>query len=321
MSNTDLVKTIQKYCIAELYDLEVLMNNSIIQFETKELRNNSSNDEEYYYDEIEITLHEVNLYELGINYSQEEFADYSLCFNKDVKKNKLHKINYKDFQDFENDFVEATLEKLTDLEEKIIEQIEDFIANNFDSPENTKYLINKILIDKIIDAYLKLVSNSNNIGYIVSYLPDGGYNQLITDTMSAITVKQDDFINLINTKFEFYTTKQQTSISPKNEIQTTEDANNFPRFFMNEQVYLNFQEYCTKCIINQFTDYSYLLKRLLEEELIHRITDKIFLKWLIDNNMIDDFTQKQFFSNHQFKSFSNCNSIDRRKNFNKIFNL
>ena len=90
---------------------------------------------------------------------------------------------------------------------------------------------------------------------------------------------------------------------------------------MNEQVYVNFQEYCTKCIRNQFTDYSYLLKRLLKEELIHRITDKIFLKWLIDNNMIDDFAQNLFFSNNQFKSFSNCYSNDRKTNFNKIFNL
>lgn len=321
MTNNVLVKSIQEYCITELYELEVLMNKSIVQFKTNELAKNSYNDNEYLYDEIEITLHEVNLFELGINYQLEDYADYSLCFNKDYKKNILHKINYNDFQDFENDFIEITLEKLTELEEKILEQIDVFITNNFDTPENTKHLINKILINKIIDAYLKLVSNTNDTGYIVSYLPDGGYNKLITDTMSAITIKQDDFINLINTKFEFYTKKRQANSNSKIEIESKKEESNIPHFFKEKKTYLKFQEYCSNLIIHQYTDYSYLLKRLMKENLIHGITDKMFLKWLIDNDMIDDYGQKLFFENNQFKSFSNCHSKNRMKNFNFIFDL
>lgn len=100
-----------------------------------------------------------------------------------------------------------------------------------------------------------------------------------------------------------------------------ENKNTFPLVFINEEVYNCFLDY-KKHIIDFYSDYSYLKKRLEDLKLIHYHTDNDFMKFLL--NDLKFITQKNYYDylyryESKLKSLSKSRSEQRENNFNNVF--
>lgn len=98
--------------------------------------------------------------------------------------------------------------------------------------------------------------------------------------------------------------------------------NPFPLIFVDEKVYNCFKEYTRKHILDFYSDYSYLKKRLEIEKLIHRHTDNSFIEFLLKDVRL--ISQKDFESylgkyESKLKSLSKSYNINRQNNFNTVF--
>lgn len=104
-------------------------------------------------------------------------------------------------------------------------------------------------------------------------------------------------------------------------IDLKENKNPFPLMFLSNDVYNCFIEY-KKHIIDFYTDYSYLKKRLENEKLIHRHTDNDFIKFLFKElNFISEknYEDYQIKYESKLKSLSKSYSEHRCNNFNIVF--
>jgi hypothetical protein len=109
---------------------------------------------------------------------------------------------------------------------------------------------------------------------------------------------------------------------PKKEIKAESilKENPFPLVFINADVYDAFIEYTDKHIIEAYSDYSYLKKRLEEEKLIHNIKDNAFMKIIFENmQLIKEKEYSRYLEENKLKSLSKSHNIQRQNNFNIIF--
>lgn len=100
------------------------------------------------------------------------------------------------------------------------------------------------------------------------------------------------------------------------------NINPYPLLFISFEVYKCFLEYTKKHIIEFYSDFSYLKKRLENEKLIHYHKDTDFLN-IIYNKMqlIKEYEYKRYFEKYdsKFKSLKSSYSTQRENNFNIVF--
>ena len=98
-----------------------------------------------------------------------------------------------------------------------------------------------------------------------------------------------------------------------------ENKNMFPALFLNLEVYNCFLEY-QKYIIDFYTDYSYLKKRLEKEKLIHHHKDNDFMRIVFEElQLISSKNYNEYCINGKLKSMQKSYSIQRQNNFNIVF--
>ena len=95
--------------------------------------------------------------------------------------------------------------------------------------------------------------------------------------------------------------------------------NPFPDIFKTADTYLKFKRFAKECIVVDYLDYSYLIQRLKEEKLIHKMTHPEGINWLYENSFINHRQFDYFSQKNQLSSFKNCNNPEREKKFDNIF--
>ena len=127
----------------------------------------------------------------------------------------------------------------------------------------------------------------------------------------------DDFIRGSKKKIEFLENRLcvlNASISEVTEV------NPYPLIFTSANIYLKFNEYTSKHIIDYYLDYSYLKKRLEHENLIHRVKDNDFMRILFeDMKLIKLQCYNDYRVKNKLSSLKKSSSASRENNFNNIF--
>ena len=127
----------------------------------------------------------------------------------------------------------------------------------------------------------------------------------------------DTEVNLFKQRLINLSEPQKTN-KPENDSK----GNPYPLFFINENVYNKFKDYAKIHIIEPYTDYSYLKKRLENKNLIHGIKDNAFMKILFDDlKLISEKNYSNYLGKYEskLKSLKKSYSIQRENNFNNIF--
>ena len=96
--------------------------------------------------------------------------------------------------------------------------------------------------------------------------------------------------------------------------------NPYPLLFVSKKVYDDFITYTSMHIIDYYLDYSYLKKRLDNENLIHRTMDNDFMKIIYDDmELISERVYKDYQITSKLYSLNKSSSVARENNFNNIF--
>lgn len=138
----------------------------------------------------------------------------------------------------------------------------------------------------------------------------------MTNKIYAFQFCMQEIINSENSKAKPTVQNLDETLIAENKV------NPFPLLFVNDKVYNCFKEYTRKHIIDFYTDYSYLKKRLEKEKLIHYRTDNSFVGFLFkDAKLISQKNFEHYTGKYEskLKSLSKSYNVNRENNFNTIF--
>ncbi len=186
-------------------------------------------------------------------------------------------------------------------------ELNDFLEKN-PSANEKRYIEYRIkILEKVLEEYYESADMYEGEELDGKELIDG--NLITTKTGTA-----SDYWDNMN-KLDFTKDKLQQLLQPKDI-----EANPFPSIFTSLEVYNKFIEYTRKHILEAYTDYSYLKKRLEKENLIYNIKDKGFMEVLFkDIKLINEKNYNHFLDENKLKSLSKSYSEQRQNNFNIIF--
>jgi hypothetical protein len=104
-------------------------------------------------------------------------------------------------------------------------------------------------------------------------------------------------------------------------LTSNSELNPYSLLFVSREVYDNFLVYTSSYIIDFYIDYSYLKKRLEDEGLIHKTTDKEFMRFVYEElKLISKNRYRIFLIENKLRSLRKSYSTQRENNFNIIFN-
>lgn len=186
-------------------------------------------------------------------------------------------------------------------------ELNDFLEKN-PSANEKRYIEYRIkILEKVLEEYYESADMYEGEELDGKELIDG--NLITTKAGTA-----SDYWDNMN-ELDFSKDKLQQLLQPKDI-----EANPFPLIFTSLEVYNKFIEYTRKHILEAYTDYSYLKKRLEKENLIHNIKDKGFMEVLFkDIKLINEKNYNHFLEENKLKSLSKSYSDQRQNNFNIIF--
>jgi hypothetical protein len=99
-----------------------------------------------------------------------------------------------------------------------------------------------------------------------------------------------------------------------------DDKSLYPsKIFRDRDSFKKFQSYIENHIIDFYTDYSYLKKRMELEAFIMRTTDSEFVNFLSENNYITSKNYDEYLINGKLKTLKKSFTANRENNFNNIF--
>lgn len=195
----------------------------------------------------------------------------------------------------------------TDLVEPFnrdINLIRSFFENETKYKKFIAPLIEKSTLD--FDGLLNQLPLENQKEFLVNAMPT-----LFDNVKKAKKVLYDIMLN------EITGPKDLEAKEPE-----AKDINPFPLLFINFEVYKCFLEYTKKYIMNFYSDYSYLKKRLDHEKLIYYHKDTDFLNIIFDEmQLIKQFQYDSYFTKYdsKFKSLKSSYHEQRENNFNNVF--
>lgn len=106
----------------------------------------------------------------------------------------------------------------------------------------------------------------------------------------------------------------------KNDGPEVVSENPYPLLFVSRKVYDDFITYTSMHIIDYYLDYSYLKKRLENENLIHRTMDNDFMKIIYSKmELISERDYEDYQITSKLYSLNKSSSVARENNFNNIF--
>ena len=194
------------------------------------------------------------------------------------------------------------LGRLKDNYEKLVKE---FIDDNIDADEND-------FIEKYISSQNEIIEKTFKYSIEIDDYESLELTQFVQKYFF------DDFIRSSKKKIKFLESKLNLLSTSKVEVN---EVNPYPLIFTSFKVYSEFLEYTEKHIIDYYLDYSYLKKRLENDNLIHRMKDRKFMRFifndmkLLNQRNFDDYTQNK----NGLSSLNKSSSANRENNFNNIF--
>jgi hypothetical protein len=271
-----------------------------------------------------------------------EKQPYDLLYENENRQTLLCGYNYEPFLDIKNEYYirleehkESFQSQFPFIDENDINTelaLDDFLENEYYDlniifeQEYNLYSENSIYFYGCpFEIYLK--TYPIRLKFFLEEFPDANEidfcNYEINVDISYITSKSinDKIQYSIKKRIEFLKNKIEPKKTDLNNTSTIENQNPFPLVFTGAEVYKCFLEY-KKHIIDFYTDYSYLKKRLEKLKLIHYHTDNDFMKFL--QNELKFINQKEFENysikyESKLKSLSKSHSEQRENNFNNVF--
>lgn len=207
----------------------------------------------------------------------------------------------------------------TDQEQEIFT---NELKNEFDTisfsklPKDYNYnkLIKDIAIIEAVNEILRLMSCNYSLFSMMYKLNE--FELFEIREYKGIALEDTAKFKKLHLKLypEYYTQSEGLGITIN-----TEEQNIIFLLFKNFDVYDCFIEY-QKHIIDFYTDYSYLKKRLEKEKLIHYHKDNDFMKIVYkDLKLISEKKYNEYFIYGKLKSLTKSYNVQRENNFNIIF--
>lgn len=221
------------------------------------------------------------------------FIDDKYLMNtfRGIVQNKIYYLIIKDFRFYDlESYTEKYPYHLQDFLDDVPDSIEEDFIDKCISEQNG-------ILDNTVKYFLKIENN---------------------EPINALQFVNEDFFEEFKSsskrKIDFLQNKLH-SISISNI-----DLNPYPNLFISREVYNGFMKYVSSYIVEPYIDYSYLKKRLENDGLTHRITDKKFMLFIYEElNLISEKMYFQFFEKGKFSSLGKTNATHRVNNFNLVF--
>ena len=184
----------------------------------------------------------------------------------------------------------------------------------------------KALGDQLVDLTVKEVSEladylkeTHGTDYIAR---DGGRLDNLAKLNTFSGIKNQVIVNpkmgfdRLELIYSIYQTESQGNLITNH---TLREHNPYPHIFVNGLAYNCFKEYMNLHITKFFIDISYLKRKMESLNVIHKTTDKNFMKFLFEENMISQQNYDEFLIKGKLNSFDKSIIDSRENNFNNIF--
>ena len=131
-------------------------------------------------------------------------------------------------------------------------------------------------------------------------------------------IKKHEATKRLELIFSIYQAETQGKLKVLNTLDTD---NPYPLLFISGEIYSKFIEYTSNHIIDYYLDYSYLKKRLENDQLIYRVKDNEFMLFAYEDKKIK-LSQSQYEDYREkgkLTSLNKSSPANRENNFNNIF--
>jgi len=129
-------------------------------------------------------------------------------------------------------------------------------------------------------------------------------------------IKKHEATKRLELIFSIYQAETQGKLKVLNTLDTD---NPYPLLFISGEIYSKFIEYTSNHIIDYYLDYSYLKKRLENDQLIYRVKDNEFMRIVYEDKKITERDYKDYSDKHKLVSLKKSSNANRENNFNNIF--
>ena len=216
------------------------------------------------------------------------------------KLTELYQIFDQRYREYEKDEIQKIFANEIEIAFSKIETLE--------LPTNYTYfkLIKEIAIIEIINELHRLWSNNSRL--IEMYYKLNNFDEFELREYRGVSIENYPVYKKLHQK-----------LHPEYYIPFEENKNEFSKLFVNSDVYNCFLNY-QKHIIEFYTDYSYLKKRMESEKLIHYHKDNEFMKIVYEEiNLISKKNYDEYYIHGKLKSLEKSFSTQRYNNFNIVF--
>lgn len=199
----------------------------------------------------------------------------------------------------------------------------NFIYTNLSEPYDSDLSLLKSFFENENEyiEFRKLINEKTEVRFrdVLNGLPEVNQKEFLIDSLPTLfdnvkKAKKVLFDIMLN---EITETKDLEAKEPE-----AININPYPLIFVNFEVYKCFLEYTKRHIIEFYSDYSYLKKRLEHEKLIHYHKDNDFINVVFNKMQLikkSDYDSYFIKYDSKFKSLKSSYSNQRENNFNNVF--
>lgn len=134
-------------------------------------------------------------------------------------------------------------------------------------------------------------------------------------------IRKDSFEALPSKVLQISLSELENSLNLIESDQMSSESEIWENFFTEQIHYFNFKKYISSFIVDEYTDYSFLYRKMIGKKFIYYIKHKKFMKWLRKHEFITQRIFDKLDSCSSFKTLPKCYSVARENNFNKTFGL
>ena len=134
-------------------------------------------------------------------------------------------------------------------------------------------------------------------------------------------IRKDSFEALPSKVLQISLSELENSLNLIESNQMSSESEIWENFFTNQINYINFKKYISSFIVDEYTDYSFLFQKMLQNKFIYRIKHKEFIEWLKKHEFITQRIFEKIASYPNLKSLNKSYSVARENNFNNTFGL
>jgi hypothetical protein len=227
-----IIEILEELNLCGLSCLKDFMEGEIVAIEIKP---EVINEKRCSHDEVKLVKTEYKYLSLTREEREKLFNGYfHICFHTDVTETKIQKLNYEDFINQENDFIEVFEEKFSKKSKLLFQEVNYFINNNLDKTDSIKFLLNETLLPKVSSAYIDSLSNCSNFEgkaiYNFGIQGSGNFSEneveIISLYLGRLKNKLYELWMGLKEKYKYYYDKSDLEISlDKYTLEMNKDSN------------------------------------------------------------------------------------------------